>query len=294
MDGTQISWVRSFNRAVTRRIGALEDSYLARGRPLGEARVIFEAGSRGGVDVRDLRARLGLDSGYMSRLLRSLEKQGLARLRRSASDGRVRELVLTPQGEAEFAAYDAESDRLAQSLLSGLGAGQRERLVAAMAEVERLLAAAAIKLRVEAADSADARRCLEGYYAELGRRFEAGFDPQAGNNFDIAEMTPPKGHFVVARMDGEAVGCGALKLLEPGIGEVKRVWTAPSARGCGVARKVMEALEGLARGAGLALVRLDTNRALTEAHALYRRLGYREIERYNDNPYADHWFEKRL
>lgn len=294
MDGTQISRVRSFNRAVTRRIGALEDSYLARGRPLGEARVIFEAGSRGGVDVRDLRARLGLDSGYMSRLLRSLEKQGLARLRRSASDGRVRELVLTPQGEAEFAAYDAESDRLAQSLLSGLGAGQRERLVAAMADVERLLAAAAIELRVEAADSADARRCLEGYYAELGRRFEAGFDPQAGNNFDIAEMTPPKGHFVVARMDGEAVGCGALKLLEPGIGEVKRVWTAPSARGCGVARKVMEALEGLARGAGLALLRLDTNRSLTEAHALYRRLGYREIERYNDNPYADHWFEKRL
>ncbi len=77
-------------------------------------------------------------------------------------------------------------------------------------------------------------------------------------------------------------------------GEIKRVWTAPSARGVGVARRMLRALESSARAMRLKALRLDTNRALTEAHALYRKEGFREIARFNDNPYADHWFEKRL
>lgn len=149
-------------------------------------------------------------------------------------------------------------------------------------------------IALEAADSADARRCLANYYAELQSRFEAGFDPDAVKNFDPAEMTPPKGYFVIARRDGEAVGCGALKVLEPGIGEIKRVWVSNAARGQGLAGKLMDRLESIAQNAGLTLLRLDTNRSLLEAHALYRKRGYHEIARYNDNPYADHWFEKRL
>ena len=107
-------------------------------------------------------------------------------------------------------------------------------------------------------------------------------------------MTPPSGLFVIARLDGEAVGCGGFKRVDKATGEIKRVWTAPSARGMGVARRMLRTLEAAAREAGVKTLRLDTNRALTEAHALYRSEGYREIARFNDNPYAHHWFEKRL
>lgn len=149
-------------------------------------------------------------------------------------------------------------------------------------------------VRIEAADSADARSCLEQYYAELAQRFEAGFDPDAVANFDPAEMTPPKGWFVLARLEGRAVGCGALKALQPGIGEIKRVWIDPSVRGRGAAGKIMDLLEQIAMEQGMGAVRLDTNRALTEARLFYVKRGYREIARYNDNPYADHWFEKAV
>lgn len=299
MDNRQIQQVRSFNRAVTQRIGALEDSYLSRGRPLGEARVIFEVGRSGSIDLRALRQKLGLDSGYLSRLLRSLETQGLVELRKSPDDGRVRQLSLTKAGEIEYASYDELSDRLAASILAPLDADRRERLIAAMAEVERLLHAdqvelSPVRLSLEAPGSADARWCLRQYFAELDERFENGFDQTRGNNFTEAEMTPPAGYLIVARSDGAPVGCGALKRLDADVGEIKRVWIAREMRGRGVASRLMDELETLARKVGFHTVKLDTNKALTEAHALYRKRGYRETERYNDNPYAHHWFEKRL
>ncbi|HHZ10275.1 MAG TPA: winged helix-turn-helix transcriptional regulator, partial [Rhizobiales bacterium] len=172
MDRNQIEFVRSFNRTVTQRIGALEDSYLSRGRPLGEARVIFEAGRAQQLDLRELRAKLGLDSGYLSRLVRSLEAQGFAEVAKSPEDGRVRELRLTNKGRAEFEAYDAASDRLAAEILSPLDARQRERLVSAMSEVVRLLRASSLAITLEPPGSADARWCLQRYYDELASRFE--------------------------------------------------------------------------------------------------------------------------
>jgi DNA-binding MarR family transcriptional regulator/GNAT superfamily N-acetyltransferase len=293
MDRSNIDQVRRFNRAFTKRIGVLDESYLARGRPLGEARVLFEIGLARGIGLQALRERLGLDSGYLSRLMRSLERQGLVELARDEADARARLARLTETGLAEFEAYDSLSDDAAENLLGSLDHIQRPRLVAAMAEIERLLRAASVAVALEPADSAEARFCLERYYAELARRFPAGFDPLAGNNFDPAEMTSPKGWFVVARLDGEPVGCGALKRLEDGVGEVKRVWTSPSARGLGVASRIMDRLEALALEAQFAVLRLDTNGTLKEAQAMYAKRGYREIARYNDNPYAEHWFEKR-
>jgi len=294
MDPRQIARVRSFNRLVAQRIGALDDSYLARGRPLGEARVLFEAGLVERLDLRELRARLGLDSGYLSRLVRSLEGQGVAAVAKSAEDGRVRELTLTERGRAEFAAYDAASDSLAEAILAPLDAKQRERLVAAMSEVERLMRASAVVIAREPADSADAQHCLGEYRAELASRFDGGFDPSKGNNLTVEEMTPPAGYLLVAKLDGQPVGCGALKRLGATEGEVKRVWTAPDARGLGVASRLMDGLEQLARDVGFGIVKLDTNRTLVEAQAMYRKRGYREIAPYNDNPYAHHWFEKAL
>jgi len=293
MDAQQIQQVRRFNRVVTQRVGALEDSYLRRGRPLGEARLIFETGVQG-AEVRVLRARLGLDSGYLSRLLRSLEAQGLIEVGRQPDDGRVRHVRLTPQGQAECASYDGLSDELAASMLTPLGAAQRQRLVAAMAEVERLLRAAAVEVRLESPDSANARWCLGEYFRELATRFETGFDPGKSNPARDEDMTPPAGCFVLARLDGSPVGCGALKRTQPAMGEIKRMWTAPSARGLGVARRVLQLLESQAREFGLRRLRLETNRTLKEAQGLYRQEGYQEVAPFNDEPYAHHWFEKTL
>jgi DNA-binding MarR family transcriptional regulator/GNAT superfamily N-acetyltransferase len=293
MDSPQIALIRRFNRLVTRRVGALDDSYLRRGRPLGEARLLFEVGSQGD-GVRRLRDRLGLDSGYLSRLLRSLEAQGLILVRRAAGDGRRRHVELTAKGQAEVAAYDALSDALARSLLAPLSDGQCRRLLAAMAEVERLIRAGEVEVRPEAPDSEAARGCLEAYFRELAERFDAGFDPARSNPASDAEMTPPQGFFVVAWLEGSPVGCGALKRSAAGGGEIKRMWTDPAARGMGVARKVLRRLEARAREIGLSRLRLETNRTLREAQALYRGEGYREVAPFNDEPYADYWFEKEL
>lgn len=293
MHERQVEQVRRFNRTVTQHVGALEDSYLQRGRPLGEARLLHEVGSDG-MDVRRLRERLKLDSGYVSRLLRSLEAQGLVRTDAHPGDGRVRRVVLTARGRSERAAYDALSDDLAMSFLRPLDPAERDRLVGAMAEVERLLRAGAVEVRLEAPDSAAAQWCLAEYFAELAARFEVGFDPGRSNSAEAEEITPPAGFFVVAWLDGDPAGCGALKANDGGTGEIKRMWTAPKARGLGVARRVLRWLEAKAREVGSTRLRLETNRALTEAQALYRGEGYREVAPFNDEPYAHHWFEKRL
>lgn len=293
MDMRQVQQVRLFNRMVTQRVGALNESYLQRGRPLGEARLIFETGVAG-ADVRTLRARLGLDSGYLSRLLRSLEEQRLVSIRSQAGDRRRRRVTLTRKGRSELAKYDRLSDELATSILAPLGGQQRERLVNAMAEVERLLAAAAVEVRVEPPDSADARWCLNEYFRDLAQRFDTGFDPARSNPATDQDMTPPAGWFVVARIDGAVAGCGALKRLDTDTAEIKRMWTAPEMRGRGIARKVLQTLEAIARERGVTTLRLETNRTLAEAQALYRQAGYREVPAFNAEPYAHHWFEKRL
>jgi len=293
MDSHHIQQVRRFNRLVTQRTGALEDSYLRRGRPLGEARLLFEVGPDG-TDIRTLREGLNLNSGYVSRLLRSLESQHLVTVRPRPDDARRRTVALTRKGRAEYHAYETLSDALATSWLSPLTPTQRDRLTGAMAEVERLITAAAISVRIEPPDSDAARHCLTAYFAELATRFDTGFDPARSNSATEAEMTPPAGYFFIAWMNARPAGCGALKCNPRGIGEVKRMWTAPEARGLGIARRVLQAIETKARDLKLKRLRLETNRTLVEAQSLYRQSGYQEVERFNQEPYAHHWFEKRL
>jgi DNA-binding MarR family transcriptional regulator/RimJ/RimL family protein N-acetyltransferase len=293
MDESQVRQIRRFNRLITRRVGALETNYLHRGRPLAEARLIFEIGA-GGADLSTLRLRLGLDSGYLSRLVQSLKGQGLITLARSGGDGRRRRASLSRKGNTERAAYDRLSDQLAASMLGVLDEDERSRLAAAMEAVERLIRTASVEVAAEAPDTADAQLCLDAYFGELAVRFEGGYDAHADDSARAGEMTPPSGLFVVARLEGDVVGCGGLKRWDKTTGGIKRVWTAPSARGIGVARRVLRTLETAARDMGLSTLRLGTNRALTEAHALYRKEGFREIARFNDNPYEHYWFEKRL
>jgi DNA-binding MarR family transcriptional regulator/GNAT superfamily N-acetyltransferase len=293
MTGGAIPRVRSFNRLVSERVGALNDRYLARDRPLGEARVLWEIGGDG-CDLRVLRDRLGLDSGYLSRLLRSLEAAGLVRVERSDADGRVRTARLTPAGLAERELLDSRGDELAESLLAHLSGSRRERLVAAMAEVETLLTAGLVELVTVDPAAADAQFCLGEYFAELGRRFDAGFDPALACAATLADFRPPTGTFLVATLRAEPVGCGALRFMGAGVAEIKRMWVAESARGLGLGRRLLGELESLAAAGGAHTVRLETNRNLAEAISLYRSSGYEEVEPFNDEPYAHHWFAKQL
>jgi DNA-binding MarR family transcriptional regulator/GNAT superfamily N-acetyltransferase len=285
--------VRAFNRSVTQRIGALNDGYLARGRPLGASRVLWEIGADG-TDLRALRARLDLDSGYLSRLVQKLERDGLVVVAPGTGDKRVRTVRLTDAGRVERELLDRRSDELAASLLAPLSDVQRDRLVEAMGIVERLLTAGLVNVDVEDPASAAARFCLESYFAELDTRFDAGFDPRLSISADVDELTEPAGLLLVARLRGEPIGCGALKLHGRQPAEVKRMWVAPSARGLGVGRRILGELEERARRRGVGLLRLETNKTLKEASGLYRSAGYVEVEAFNDEPYAHHWFEKPL
>ena len=291
-----ISQIRRFNRTVTHRIGALGENYLGTGRPLGEARLLFEIGEIGedGATVRDLRERLALDSGYLSRMLRALEAQKLVTTTRDADDGRVRRVTLTVKGRRAWAALDQRSKDMAVSLLEPLGPAQRERLLAAMAEIERLFRASAVTIGAVDPFSKASEDCLRAYYTELQERFDEGFDPEIYLAARPDELVPPSGWLLVAHLDGVAIGCGALKVQGGGYGEIKRMWVAKSARGIGVAQRLLEALEKQAIQVGVQVVRLDTNRNLVEACRMYEHNGYHEIAAYNTNPYAHHWFEKRL
>ena len=288
-----IPTVRSFYRALTLRVGVFTDSFLGRGRPIAESRLLFEIGSEG-TDVRELRARLNLDSGYLSRLLRSLERQQLVEVESIESDLRSRRASLTIAGLAELEELDHLGDQFAESTLDPLSDAERASLVAAMSEVEKLLNLSFTSVSVEDPDSPDARWCLGQYFAELRERFDAGFDAGKSIPADAGDLRPPRGAFLVARLDGRAVGCGAVKLIEPGVGSIKRMWVSRDVRGTGVGRRLLLALEKEASGLGMTTLRLETNKSLFEAQALYRRNGYGEVAAFNDEPYANHWFEKHI
>jgi DNA-binding MarR family transcriptional regulator/GNAT superfamily N-acetyltransferase len=293
MEQDMIGQVRSFNRAVTQRVGALNDAFLSRGRPLGQARLLWEIGPVGR-DVRLLRSQLDLDSGYLSRLLRSLENDGLVAVEQSPADGRVRTARLTARGLAERAELDRRSDEVATSILRPLSARQRTRLVTAMAEVERLLAASTVQVAVADPRHPDARACLQAYFSELSQRFDGGFDPARSISAEDAELTPPAGLLLVATLHGEPIGCGALKFHGDAPAEIKRMWVAPAARGLGLGRRLLAELEAHAAAHGVRTLRLETNRTLAEAIGLYRASGYHEVAAFNDERYAHHWFEKTL
>ncbi|WP_460707346.1 bifunctional helix-turn-helix transcriptional regulator/GNAT family N-acetyltransferase [Myceligenerans halotolerans] len=269
--------VRRFNRSYTQRIGALEDSFLGMGAPLGTMRLLFEIGTRAGT-VADLRARTGLDSGYVSRQLKRLTG---ARL-----------VDLTPLGRTRWNELEARSAERARTLLEPLTERQRDRLVRALAEADLLVRTAAMTFETVDPLSPGARAAVGQYAAELATLFP--FDPGEPSEADAAQLLPPSGRFVLAVDDGEPVACGGVRAFGDGVAEIKRMWVHPDWRGAGLASRLLQHLETAAADAGHTTVRLDTNEALTAAIAMYDRAGYHRIDRYNDNPDATHFFEKHL
>jgi DNA-binding MarR family transcriptional regulator/GNAT superfamily N-acetyltransferase len=286
-----IARFRRFSRAVTSEVGALDDSFLGRGRSLGSARVLNAIGT-GRREVAEIRDYLGLDSGLMSRLLRSLEAEGLIEVSPHADDGRRRIATLTEAGIREFDAYEALSDARARHLVAR--APHPDALLAAMDLVATALGRDRIALLETDPESPEALHCLQCYYSELARRFRQGFDVTLSRNPDASDMRRPLGSFIVAWSDDLPVGCVGLKGTGRDIAEVKRLWVAPSARGLGLARRLMTGIEDAARSLSVSILRLDTNSALPEAENLYRTSGWTEIARFNDDPYPDVFFEKRL
>jgi DNA-binding MarR family transcriptional regulator/N-acetylglutamate synthase-like GNAT family acetyltransferase len=288
-----VATLRSFNRSFTQRIGVLEDSFLGSGRALGPARLLYEIGPRG-AGVLDLRARLGLDSGYVSRLLRQLESDDLVVVEADPADGRRRNSRLTERGLAEWRMLDRRSDELAERLVTPLSERRRDELSAALTTAGRLLRAATTIFEIVEPTSDDAVSALTQYFAELDDRFSTGFDPGDTLTADAPSMRMPLGMFVVASSDGEPVACGAVRIIDEHSAEIKRMWVHHEMRGVGLGQRMLTFLEDCVRQLGRRRVLLDTNVTLLEAIAMYERAGYTSIDRYSDNPYASRWFSRQL
>ena len=209
-------------------------------------------------------------------------------------DQRARIIHLTELGRAEQAVLDRESDQLAASLLAPLDGERRQRLLDAMATVERLLTAGLVDVRVEDPDSRAARFCIESYFSELEVRFPHGFDRSITISADGDEIREPNGLLLVARLRGEPVGCGALKFHGAEPTELKRMWVANATRRARHGASAAERARGGSSRRGVTIVHLETNSSLVEAISLYLSTGYVEVPRFNDEPHSDHWFEKHL
>jgi GNAT superfamily N-acetyltransferase len=151
-----------------------------------------------------------------------------------------------------------------------------------------------VAIELEDPSSPDARWCLDHYFDELAERFEEHFDPRRTLPAAATDLVPPTGAFLLARVSGQPAGCGGLKTVAPGVGEIVRMWIDRPHRGLGIGARLLDALEEQSAARGHGAVRLYTNRSLAEAQAMYRSRGYVEIPRYNDDPYGNHFFEKPL
>jgi len=282
---------RRFARAVTAEVGALDTSYLGLGRPLGAARVLNAVGE-GADDIAEIRARLRLDSGLMSRLLRGLEDEGLVRTVPAPGDGRRRLVQLSEQGKREYDAYENIANARARDFLERHH--RSDELLAALDMVASAFLHDQIEIASVSPTDPAAKYCLALYYHELEATFEGGFDLAKSLDPTPGQMIAPNGAFVIATSDKLPVGCVGLRGDGGDVGEVKRLWVAPAARGLGISYRLMEAVESAARSLGMLTLRLGTNRTLPGAIHLYRRLGWEETGPYSADPYSHYFFRKTL
>lgn len=280
--------LRRFNRTYTQRIGVLDDSYLGTGRPLNVSRVLFEIAPAQPVTMQRLRQQLRLDSGYLSRLLARLEADGLIRIEPDPADRRRRIVTTTAAGRRAAAELEDRSETRARQLVATLTERQRARLARALGEAELLVRAATVEFEEVPSDDPAARAARQTYFDELAARFPQGFTPTAGPAIELPVRE------IVAMSEGAPVACGAVRRLDAHTAEVKHLWAHPGWRGSGLGSRMLRRLERLAAEDGARSIVLDTNGTLAEAICLYRHAGYVEIPRYNDNPYAELFFEKRL
>jgi len=283
----QIDAVRTFNRFYTKRIGALNEGLLRSPFSLTEMRVLYELAHREKPTAGELASDLGLDAGYLSRLLRVFVAQGLLTREASAEDGRRRDLTLTEKGRKTFAPFDRASSEEVSAMLATLGAAERRRLVAAMKSIERLLSPPAdaasdpSRVLVREARSGElgwiVHRHGALYASEYGWRekFE-GLVARVAADF-LSSHDPKRERCWVADLDGEIVGSIMLVKKSARVAKLRLLLVEPSARGLGVGRRLVEECVAFARAAGYTKVVLWTNPELHAARAIYEKTGFRLV-----------------
>jgi DNA-binding MarR family transcriptional regulator/GNAT superfamily N-acetyltransferase len=291
MNASDIERVRNFSRAVAVEIGAMEDSFLNRGRPFGSARVLNAIGLGHG-NVSGLCAFLQLNTGLVNELLSGLEAEGLIETTPNPDDRHSRIMRLTPKGEDEFNIYEKLWDERAAAILARHK--NARRLLDAMDIVTIALSRKDIVFEEVDYASDLATHCLTAFAAELSQRLNLVFDLKKSGDPELSQMKHPHGTFVVARLGNMPVGCVGIKGNGGTLAEVKRMWIAPAARGVGLARRLMTTAEQAAKSLGITTLRLDTNSTLFETVGLYRAMSWVEIDRFNNDPYPDLFFEKHL
>jgi DNA-binding MarR family transcriptional regulator/N-acetylglutamate synthase-like GNAT family acetyltransferase len=279
----RIAAVRRFNRFYTRRIGVLQQGLLASRFSLAEARVLWELAHRDAPTASALGRDLGLDAGYLSRMLRSLAARGLVRKARSAVDGRQSLLSLTPAGRRAFARLDAASAREVGALLAPLPALRQRELTAAMATIERLLApaAAAPACTLRAHRPGDVGWVVHRHGALYAEEYgwDATFEAlvaEIGAKF-IRDFRPARERCWIAERDGEIVGSVFVVEKSPTVAQLRLLLVEPSARGLGLGRRLTDECIGFARAAGYRKLTLWTNSILHAARRIYETAGFRLV-----------------
>lgn len=217
------STLRQFNRTYTQRVGVLDESHLGSGRPLNVSRLLFEIGAAGAVTLRELRDQLGLDSGYLARMVGRLEQEGLVRVLPDPADRRRRIVEPTAAGRVAAADLEERSERLAADLVEPLTPRQQQRLADALATADLLVRAATVRLEEVEQDSDVARAAVGSYVDELRARFPGGFDP--------GSLAPePGARYVAVLSAGKPVAYGGIRRLAPDSVPDKRPGQRPGQR----------------------------------------------------------------
>jgi DNA-binding MarR family transcriptional regulator/GNAT superfamily N-acetyltransferase len=272
--------VRSFNRFYTSELGVLGPGFLSTGHTLGEARVLFELGRGGELEVGDLRARMAIDAGHLSRLLARLERQGLVRRVVSPADGRRRLAALTRNGTDAYTVLDARSRSETAARLAALAGPDRERLVAALADVRRLLDPAPpgrmVVLRARRPGDLGwiVSRHGELYAREYG--WDATFEALVARIVaDFAAAADPRSAAWIADVDGAPAGCVmCVPAADAGVAKLRLLLVEPRVRGLGLGSRLVDEVIAFARGNGYRELTLWTNSVLLAARRIYERAGF--------------------
>jgi DNA-binding MarR family transcriptional regulator/ribosomal protein S18 acetylase RimI-like enzyme len=279
-----VQTVRRFNRFYTRQIGLLEEKLLASELSLAELRMLYELAHRRTPTASELAHELLLDAGYTSRILAGFERRGLLRRRRSAGDARRNLLALTPRGRRVFAPLDARSSNQVAALLAGLSAADRDRLLAAMATIERLLAPpppTAAPYLVRPHRSGDLGWVIERHaalYADeqgWGETFEA-LVAQVGADF-LAHHDPRRERCWIAERNEQRVGSVFLVAHSRTVAKLRLLLVEPEARGLGIGRRLVAECVAFGRQAGYRRLTLWTQSNLLAARHLYQEAGFRRV-----------------
>ncbi len=289
----QISAVREFNRFYTARLGLLRKRHLDGEFSLTEARMLYESGASPGLTASALRNILGLDAGYVSRSVALLTRRRLMRQAISKQDGREKLLTLSPAGNRAVAWLNEKSALQIRELLANVDTADRDGLLDSLAKVRSILRnpeARSVRIVRLSKSNADAIQLLQEYY-------KAVHVVQRDTPSAIQKIIDDPSSGVWLAYGGEkAVGCVVLRKLArlPFAAECKRLYGQPTARGHGIADKLMDALENFALSQGFRWIYLDSYDDLKAAIGLYRRRGYVSCKRYNDNPQATVFLRKNL